>query len=69
MILEDFLIEVKCFVRLCYVYCFVVGGEFVIGYWYGIDVGVLCIFVECDGVWLNVYFDESGMGGCVEIFM
>ncbi|AOR72003.1 hypothetical protein BBJ41_31825 [Burkholderia stabilis] len=66
MTLDDFLTEAHRLVRPCRQYRFADDGAPVTGYWHGIDAGALCVSVERDGTWLNVYLDEHGASGRVE---
>ncbi|MDF3083080.1 hypothetical protein [Burkholderia sola] len=63
---DDFLNEARRLARPCRQYRFAADGEPVTGYWHGVDDGALCISIERDGVWLNVYLDDGGTGGRVE---
>ncbi|RXV69273.1 hypothetical protein D1006_29825 [Burkholderia stabilis] len=66
MTLDDFLAEAHRLARPCRQYRFADGGAPVTGYWHGVDAGALCVSVERDGTWLNVYLDERGASGRVE---
>ncbi|MBC8932040.1 hypothetical protein IAI15_37240, partial [Escherichia coli] len=67
MTLDDFLTEARRLARPCRQYRFADDGTPVTGYWHGADAGALCISVERDGSWLNVYLDESATSGRVDI--
>ncbi|MBN3734678.1 hypothetical protein G3N98_27640 [Burkholderia sp. Tr-20390] len=66
MTLEDFLIEARRLARPSRQYRFAEDGEPVTGYWHGVEAGALCVSVERDGTWLNVYLDADGASGRVE---
>ncbi|WP_254600160.1 hypothetical protein [Burkholderia contaminans] len=66
MTLEDLLIEARRLARPSRQYRFAEDGEPVTGYWHGVEAGALCVSVERDGTWLNVYLDADGASGRVE---
>ncbi|EMN5133992.1 hypothetical protein RVV79_007191 [Burkholderia contaminans] len=66
MTLEDFLIEARRLARPSHQYRFAEDGEPVTGYWHGVEAGALCLSVEREGTWLNVYLDADGASGRVK---
>lgn len=65
MTLDDFLAEAQRLQRLC-TYLEAAGvGEPIAGYWHGTAANSLCISVEHEGRWLNVFLDADGRDGRV----
>ena len=67
MKLSDFLAEATRLAKPCRHYRFAKPGEQWSGYWHGVSPGELCISIEREGKWLNVYLDEKHDSGRVEI--
>ena len=67
MTLDDFFVEANRLAKPCQHYRFAREGEFTSGYWHGVVSGELCISIEREGVWLNVYLDDENASGRVEV--
>jgi len=65
--LSDFLAEATRLAKPCKNYRFAKAGEQQNGYWHGVAAGELCVSIEREGKWLNVYLDEEYEAGRVEL--